>query len=105
MTGDEIKQCMMERRGKIVYLTPQEMINHFQPAKKGHLRVPQFLNIPEDAIVFNVQHDFDMGAFKFLIYHTSFPKVEEAGRFPILGREIRIIEVKLDKDRPERLEE
>ena len=70
----DIVTCMKERRGVIFYLDKEELVNHFQPTKKGHIRLPQ-VNLPKNAVITNVMFDFEMDSFAFMVFHDSFDKV------------------------------
>ena len=100
----DIITCIKERRGKIVFVSKQQMIDHFQPTKKGYIRIPQ-INVPQDTFCSTVHYDFRRDAFAFLLYHETFEKAPEDSLFPYLNTEVRILEIKTLKDRPERLDE
>ena len=101
----DIPTCMKERRGKIVCIDPETMVDMFQPAKAGYIRIPTLSNVPKDAWVHRVSYDQEADAFHFLVLHPSFEKVPVGYGYPYALCEVRIIEIMTTKDRENRLDE
>ena len=88
----EIQEVIKQRRMVSAAISPETLVEFFQPKHTGGLRIPQFDGIPEDAICTDVQYSFSLGLFVFKFYHESFERVPHGETIPIKYTEYRIIE-------------
>ena len=55
------------------------------------LLIPDFSNVPEDAVVLGVQHDYSRDGFVFKLRHPSFGIVPTGGHIPFVDNTEEIL--------------
>jgi len=100
----DIIKSVKERRMKIVPIFSDQLLDYFQPCRTGYITMPVLVDIPKDAFVYRVYYDDEMDAFCFLLVHESFDKAEVGYRAPFANVEVKLVEVMMKYDRPERLD-
>jgi len=94
----EMQDLIKERRVVFAGIEPASLVEYFQPQWGGYLRIPEFPDIPKDAVCTSCHYEESVDLILFRFYHKSFEKVPSGNVVPIKFTEIRLVEFTLKND-------
>ena len=82
----EEEKVIRERRGKVLYIPKEEILNCFVSGDHFQHRVETLrkIRLPKDWLLRDVQYDFKRDSFAFLIFSQNFPPVERGAEYPVI---------------------
>lgn len=76
----DIKDLIRQRKFEAFAIEADTLVEFFQPTSEGHIRVPHFQFLPEDAVLWRVHFDDQSDSFVFVFLHRTFQSVPVGGR-------------------------
>lgn len=76
---------MGERRVKLYYVSKEEIFRKCMRPLPTNIAVVQHKELPKGYEILEVQYDYRYGGFLFLVYHPSFPEVQDGAMIETVG--------------------
>ena len=82
----EEERIIKERRGKIYYISREEILNCFVSDDHFQHRIETLrkIRLPRNWLLRDVHYDFKRDSFAFLIFSQNFPPVERGAEYPVI---------------------
>lgn len=94
MTTDSIiKDNIRQRKFQAFAIESDSLVEFFQISEEGHIRLPLFENLPNDALLWRAYHDPESDSFVFLFLHESFRSVPVGSRPLVRPASYRVVEL------------
>ena len=95
----EVKDLIRQRRFQAFAIEADSLVEFFQISKEGHLRIPVFYNLPNDALLWRTYHDQESDSFVFMFMHKSFESVPVGSRPMVRPASYHLIELLPDQEK------
>jgi len=90
---NEVKDLIRQRRFQAFAIEADSLVEFFQISEEGHVRIPLFDTLPNDALLWRTWHDPESDSFIFLFLHKSFASVPVGGRPMIRPASYHLVEL------------
>lgn len=96
---NEVKDLIRQRRFQAFAIEADSLVEFFQVSEEGHVRIPLFDTLPNDALLWRTWHDPESDSFIFLFLHKSFDSVPIGGRPMVRPASYHLVELLPDEER------